>query len=135
MSAVTRVLSTSINPGRLMQEFVAVFSFGCGISWDGYQYGERQATVDVTAPVPGQIRVFPPIELTPAQITVLDNVLAAHNAAVLSDDQVRQDQDVADLVSLRTALTNWDTLTNAQRNAALKLAVRLLLRTVRGDAI
>jgi len=73
--------------------------------------------------------------LTPAEEANVNTIISNHNSAVLSDGQQRQDQDATDLNTIRTGFNNWDTLNNTQRFAVLKLAIRILLRKERDEAI
>lgn len=83
----------------------------------------------------GEIRFNISQALTPAEDTNLNGILAAHNATQLTLEQQRQVQDGNDLDQIRTGFQNWDALTNTQKFAVLKLAIRCLLRRERGEAI
>lgn len=79
---------------------------------------------------PGELRLTTGRDLLPAEVTTLDAALAAHLHTVLSAEQVREDQDLVDRGALLTAYTNWATLTATERTAALRLLLRLVVRSV-----
>jgi hypothetical protein len=140
----TLIVATSVN-GIRTEEYCGPAGAG-----DTYEFGEIVfgTTRDLTAP----------------EQTTFDLALTAHDHTVLSAEQVRQDQDAADLdtlvaterqqfidavQSLTTIVDAWDGLTNTQRQEATKIGLtnardalrivgkvlRFVLRRERGAAI
>ena len=152
--ALTKFRNAPINPDRLREEWVAA---GLGpllpsvtiagftrLSPRRYEpFTERRvvgvSVVDGTRVEdfadPGELRFALAQPLTPSEDASLDAVLAAHNPAVLSAEQVRQDQDDADAAQLEADFGAWDAMNNAQRFTALKRLVRLVIRRERSAAV
>jgi len=95
---------------------------------------------------PGEIRFHTTRDLTGPEDTALMNALTAHNALLLSAEQVRQDQDEADLdaiiateraafvaslASLQTALNAWDAASTANK----LISAKNMFTLVRADLV
>lgn len=169
MPTLVKTASKDFNPDRLREELEAagLAAVVTSMGWAGFvkaaprlytpaatrrvvatsvSNGER--TEDVADP--GELRFFTTRDLTGAEDASLTTVLTAHVATQRSAEQVRQDQDEADLDALlatefaayRTRVTTWDTLNPAQKLDAardnfvvLGTALRVLLRRERGAAL
>jgi len=88
----------------------------------------RGVVINETFADPGEVWIKTETELSAGVITTIDSLLTSHDVDGRTSRQTRRDQDDLDVTTLETALQNWDSLTSTQRNAALKLSVRLGLR-------
>jgi len=168
MATVTKIAIKNFNPDRLREELAAAGAGALltGIGWAGFTGAGRLYTpagvtreigrsvvngvTVVDTAVNGELRFYTTRDLTGPEDTALTNVLTAHNSLLLSAEQVRQDQDEADLDAILAteraafiaALAAWDGQTTAQRFVASKAMfttlgklMRFLLRRERGAAI
>ena len=88
-------------------------------------------TVDTAQP--GEIRFTFRNPLTVAEGVVLDGVLTAHVATGKTTEQTRIDQDETDLDTLETDFPNFDTFTDAQFKAFVKVLARSYIRDRRAS--
>ena len=84
---------------------------------------------------PGEIRFEFTTALTVAQGAILDGLLNSHDSTARTDDQLRQNQDVADYVALETQFPNIDTMTDAQFRSYVSTLARVVIRENRNAAI
>ena len=143
MALIVKTVLKPLNADQLMAELAALPI--AGVTWAGFdkvddrRYGPMAAAREIGHSVsngvrvsdtanPGELRITTSRDLTAPETTSLDSILAAHNAATLSAEQQRQDQDTTDLSQLLSDFSAWDGMNNAQRNAALKRVLRLMLR-------
>ena len=89
-------------------------------------------TVDTAAP--GEIRFTFRDPLTVAEGVVLDGLLTAHVATGKTAEQTRRDQDETDLDTLETDFPNFDTFTDPQFKAFVKVLARSYIRDRRNSA-
>lgn len=141
---LVKIANKNINPGRLVEEIAGLPI--PTISWAGFTtLGDRLAApFDARRQVgtlsdgtpdfadPGELRLFASRVLTVLEEADLDAILLAHVAAVQSAEQVRQDQDDADLVQLRS---DYDALSPLQKAGTQGRMLRLLLRRERGASL
>lgn len=169
MAAVVKIALNDFNPDRLGEELVAagLMPLITSLGWAGFErVTPRRYTPAAARRVvgmssvngvrtedladPGELRFGLTRDVTPTEAATLDGVLSAHDAALLSAEQVRQDKDEADLDTLLaterqaylTALQDWDGMTSAQKLAATRAMFltigklfRVILRRERGAAI
>jgi len=168
MATVVKISIKNFNADRLREELAAAGAAALltGIGWAGFNLTGRiyapaaarrevgRSSVNGNTVVdfadPGELRFYTTRDLTTPEDTALTNVLTAHNSALLSAEQVRQDQDEADLDAIlateRAAfianLAAWDGLSTANKFVAAKAMfttigklMRFLLRRERGASI
>ena len=144
MVIVKRIALKPVNVGRLRQELAVLPLEGVRpagfdrvsarqqdpIPGDQRNY-ERlpDGTIDVA--LKGELRFQFARPLTRAEDAALDDAVVAHSHLTLSDDQTRQDQDKADLDTVRAAFDGGAAFDLDVRRAVL----RLLLRDQRGEPI
>jgi hypothetical protein len=162
MATTVRVFVKDFNDDKLQEDLVSLPIQG--ITWVGFiRSGERLHTPFPEASrvvgrssadgddiaLRGELRFISPEPLTAPQNTSLDAILAAHNSATLTAEQVRQNQDNTDLDALlatdRPAYLNhiqsWDGLSTANKLVAAKAmfiiigkVLRVFIRNSRGGA-
>lgn len=108
-----------VNPGRLTDELIAagipVVSFGApgfektrnrvrniNSGPEVYHREHKKGAPDVILTAqPGDIHIFTEVDLDAPQLATIDAVLASHDSTQLSDEQVEEDIDAADRVTLK----------------------------------
>jgi hypothetical protein len=169
MAVVIIVKSKNFNPDRLREELetAGLVALLTGISWAGFERATPRSYVPAAArrivgryvsngvttideADPGELRFSTTRDLSPAEATTLSGAVDAHDAARLSAEQGRQDQDETDLDALLateraaflTNLQDWDGMNSTAKMAAAKQnfqiigkVLRLYLRQRRGAAI
>lgn len=169
MAALVKIVGKDFNPDRLREDLEGAGFAGLltGQGWAGFARISRRRYTPNAGPrivgrtvingavsedtaQPGELRFQSSRDLTPAEDAALDAALAAHDANMLSAEQVREDQDETDLTALLQTdratyiahLQNWSGYGNAQKFAAAEdmfrivgKILRLLLRRERGATI
>lgn len=165
MALIVKIALKTLNVERLVEELRALpfADVATRIDWYGFERQDDRRMAPVAARIkvgeangvsdfadPGEIRFHTTRDLTAPEQTQLDGVLTAHNAATLTAEQTRQDQDEADLDTLITAaqafntfLTNFDAAGNVtQLKAALRpfcvnmgRALRIIVRKQRSAGV
>lgn len=143
MAIIVKIALKNLNQTKLGEE-IAALAFGSvftRVDWYGFhrlnarvlepnaatqKVGESGGVSDFADP--GELRFHTTRDLTTQEQADLDAVLAAHNDATLTAEQVREDQDEADLDTLITAAQQFQTFLTAFDNAGnvsqLKAALR-----------
>jgi hypothetical protein len=152
VAITVRVSIKDFNADKLQEELTSLPIQG--ITWAGFiRSGERMYTpfpedsrVIGTSSIDGddvalrgELRFFSPSSLTAPQNTSLDAVLQAHNSAIPTSEQTRQDQDTAELNALlatdiavyRNHLTTWDAKTTANKFVASKEMFAIIVKMLR----
>jgi len=183
MPIIVKISVKDFNPDKLREELAAsgAGSILVGLSWAGFnriserRYTPKPAREMVGSSInngvriedfadPGELRFTITRDLTQPEDDALVTLLSNHNFTTLSAEQVRQDQDEADLTAilaterdqfiadvqaLGAIVTAWDGQNTTQRQAATKDAIgrisrdlatvgkvmRWILRRERGAAI
>jgi len=153
MALLLRTLLKDFNPDRLSDEVATAGLPSLSFSMRGFEQrgarlytpavarrrvGYSSSTGDDFAD-PGELHIAPSRDLTVPETITLDATLTAHNAALLSAEQVRQDQDETDFAALlaterQTYLANlqaWDGMNTAQRAVATKEMFQIIGKVFR----
>ena len=166
MALLTRTLLKDFNSDRLREEVETAGLPSLSFSMRGFEQigarlytpaavrrrvGYSSSTGDDFAD-PGELHIAPPRDLTVPETVTLDATLTAHNAALLSTEQARQDQDetdvatllaterqtyIDDIQALNAIVAAWDGQNSAQRQVATKDAIARTARdfTIIGKAL
>lgn len=140
MNVITRTLSISVNPDRLLEDVKAAGLPVDVIGYPGYEPETRRkynlrkephvyhtatgqsGTVEYVAD-PGYVRVISSRALTTAEERTLDGLLAAHDHTVLSTGQAQRDQEKADLLDIKNTLAAGQNLTLTQLSTFSRIAL------------
>lgn len=160
MPIVKRTALKDFNPTGLLESLAALPLTGLG--FDGFDKVTGRHVIPAGAPkvvatsagVPtdtagvGEVRLHVSRALTAQEDTDLDAALAAHDQAVLTGEQGREDQDEADIDNilateeqefkdvlnrLQVVVAGWDAANTNQRQAATKASIddiRVSLKTL-----
>ena len=117
MAALIKIVVKDFNQELLGEEMGAASLLGGGLLWAGFEKINRRvySPSAVHGNTPGELRFNYDPELTEAQQTTLDGILAAHDATQLSAGQTNKDQDEVDRQNFVTTFQDWNSLTNAQQ--------------------
>lgn len=149
MTVYVKFAAGDINPERLQEE-MDVASFGpSGLLYAGYEADPADSrkmkrflvprviatsTVGgVTTEVigePGELHFKPDIDYTVAEEAALDTLLAAHDSALLSTEQTRDEKDMVALpiIGENIKRANWDALSAQDRSETTRRGLQLLFR-------
>jgi len=122
MTTISVSKSTAPNPEKLHEEIDAL---GIGA---GYR-------IEYPETYPGDVSYVTAETLTAQNETDITTAITDHDETVTTSEQDRRDQDTTDLDQLITDHGNWGTMTDADKLASLKLAIRCICRIARSDAI
>jgi hypothetical protein len=143
MSVTTRISVKDFNVAKFQEELASASLPIQGITWAGFirsgellytPFPEDSRVIGTSSSdgddvaLRGELRFFSPSALTSLENTSLDSVLATHNSATLTDEQIRTNQDTTDLNALlandiavyKNHLTTWDAKTTANKLVACK---------------
>lgn len=135
MSTISRTLSISINPVRLLEDLAATLPatlldpIGFVRETDrkynlraGPFVYEKTLAGESTAQ-PGDIRLEFSRELTAQEIVDMDAILVAHDHTVLTARQIQLDADLVIIADLKTTIAGGGTLTLAQLTEFTRIAL------------
>lgn len=135
MILITRTLFMPINPDRLLDDLKASLPVTL-VDLLGYEpetdrkhvvrsspyIYSRTLNKDLTA-VPGAIHITATSNLTAQEIVDLDGILAAHDYTILSDSQVKEDDDLLIIGDLKATIAGGGLLTLGQLTSFVRIVL------------
>ncbi len=147
MVKTIKIVNKNLNISKLWEELEAAGFSDFGLLMAGfhqlsdgiYEPNAGQKVIATSTGQPddiaeaGELRFKTAIALSGAEETTLEGVYTAHDFSIKTDEQTRQDTDIAELDQLLIDYGNYDGMNAGQKDVVIKRMMRLLLRELKSE--